>query len=212
MKATSTLVEQDAQTRPASSIANVALADVEAPVGHLPSISVMSDDKEDWTMSDLAEAEEWERVGAKRHLCSFRESCRVKRRKALECVVCEAGLAEELVDNTVVVSPGVADVAGLLIDEFTGQLASTRVEVVSLTAKLYVLKKVQGKPKLEYKKVLKKVWAKKKVCEEHIGAERNGALSLYHGVLRSFLGVVRAAGERNAGHADTLTQLQFMSK
>lgn len=48
-----------------------------------------------------------------------------------------------------------------------------------------------------------------KRMEEHIGAERDGALSCYHGLLQSVREVVKATDEPNAGRADTLTQLRL---
>lgn len=53
------------------------------------------------------------------------------------------------VDDALVTSPVAIDVAGLCIGELSGQLASTRAEVILLTSKLYDIQVVRNKAKLE---------------------------------------------------------------
>lgn len=67
---------------------------------------------------------------------------------------------------------------------------------------------MHNKGKVEHESLLKKIQVEKKKSEGHISAERDGAFSRYHGVLRLIWAIVRAADERNAGHANTLTHLQ----
>lgn len=43
--------------------------------------------------------------------------------------------------------------------------------------------------------------------EKHTGAEWDGALSCYHGVVQLILGFLKGADERNSSHAGTLTTL-----
>lgn len=84
------------------------------------------EDKENWPMGDLVEvdAEEW--VGVKRRFRDSLVSCRVRRRKVLECVVEAVKVAVVMVDDTVVASPGTAGVADPCIDELSAQWSSTR--------------------------------------------------------------------------------------
>lgn len=49
-----------------------------------------------------------------------------------------------------------------------------------------------------------------KTSEEYIGVDLDGALSCYHGVLRSIRGIAKLTDERNAGHASTMTQLRLL--
>lgn len=71
------------------------------------------------------------------------------------------------------------------------------------------MKALCKKAKHEHEMLLKKVRTVMKTSEEHTRAERNGAFSRYHGMLRSNRVIVNAADERNAGHADTLIQLRL---
>lgn len=120
--------------------------------------------------------------------------------------------AVELVEDTVVTLPGVVEVADLRTDEWSGPLASSRAEVIPLTSKLYDLGEVRDETKLEHEKLLKKLHPDAKTSEELIVAEHDGGSSRYHAKLRSIRGIVKAADERNTGHADTLTQLRLSCK
>lgn len=64
---------------------------------------------------------------------NLQDSCRVKRQKVPESVFGTAGVAVEQVGDVMVVSPGAADVFDPRTDELTGQLFSTRAEVILLT-------------------------------------------------------------------------------
>lgn len=57
---------------------------------------------------------------------------------------------------------------------------------------------------------MKKVQTEAKTSEKHIVAEWDGALSRFHGVLRTIRRIIKAGVERNAGHADTSTQPQLL--
>lgn len=107
-------------------------------------------------MGHLVEADAGERAGLKRHLHDLQECCRFKRRKVPDSVVEACGLAIEWVDDALVVSPGAVDVADARIDELTEQLASTKVEVILITSKLYGLEEVCNKAKLEPEELLEK--------------------------------------------------------
>lgn len=91
-------------------------------------------------MGDLVQVEAKKGIGDKRRLCDLHESCRATRHEVLESVSEAVGLAVKLVHVAVVIaSPGAGSVSGPRIDELTGQLASTRAEAISLTAKFFDL-------------------------------------------------------------------------
>lgn len=75
---------------------------------------------------------------------------------------------------------------------------------------MYDLEEVRGKAKLKHVELSRKLHSKAMTYIERVGADRDGALSRYHGVLRSFRWIVMAADERNAGHVDKLTQLRVL--
>lgn len=115
------------------------------------------------------------------------------------------GLAVELVNDLAVTLPGAVDVADTRFDELIAQLAGTRVECISLVSKLYDLEEGRSKAVPEHEELLKKVRTKAKTLEEPSAANRNGAKSVYLGVLRSFRGIIKTVVELHAGNADTLT-------
>lgn len=71
---------------------------------------------------------------------------------------------------------------------------------------------MRDKAKMEHEELLKKVQALAKTSEEHIDYEQNGALSRFHVVLRLHRGIIKAAGDSNAGHDNTLSQLRLFLK
>lgn len=81
---------------------------------------------------------------------------------------------------------------------------------VGYVRRLYDLEEVHDKARLEHEEVLQKSRTEAKMSEERIGADREGAFSLYHGLSHSIRDIVKAADERNAGHADTSTQFQLL--
>lgn len=83
-------------------------------------------------------------------------------------------------------SPGVGNDKDPFIDELTGQPASTRANIVSLTANMSNLKVACNKAEREHESVVKKVQAEAKTSVDRIIAEWNGASSHYRGVLQSF--------------------------
>lgn len=82
-------------------------------------------------------------------------------------------------------SPGAVDLSGPGIYKLTGQLVSTRVDVILLTSKLCDLEEVRDEAIQEYEKFLKVVRTKAKTREEHDGPERDSGFSPYHDVLSS---------------------------
>lgn len=167
------------------------MADLEDPAEYLLSSSAMPSDERDWAMGDLVEVEEGEQVEVKRRLRNLQELCHAKRRKVPESVSNAVGLAVELVDDAVITS---SPEAGLIvdprIDELTGQLASNRKKVVSLTAKLSHLEDARDKTEQEHENFMRKIRKETKTSEDHTIAERDGALSRYHGVLQTVRGIV----------------------
>lgn len=208
MQRPSTLDEQDSLTSPASPITNVVAADAE--VERAPSSPVIPRDEEERTMRNLVEVNTEERVVVKLLLRNSQESCRVKRWKVPKSVVEAVDLTVKLVDNAVVAPPGAVGVADPCIDDLSGQLASTSAEVVPLTIQLYDLEEERKKATMEQEELLQKLRTEVELFENYIGAERDSALSHYHGVLRSFREIVNVADERDAGHADRLTQLRLL--
>lgn len=152
LKAVPMLEKQDALTRPASPITSAAKADDEVSAGRLPSSRAVPDDKDCWAMGDLVEFDAEERIGVKCRLRYLQESCRVKGQEDLENIVQAVCLAAELIVDARIMSSGAVDVADPRIDESTGQLASTRAEVIPLTSKLYDLGKVCDKARLKHEK------------------------------------------------------------
>lgn len=117
-----------------------------------------------------------------------------------------------LVDDMVVTLHGAVGVADSRVDELSGQLASRSVEVISVTSTLYNLEDVRNKSKLDHGELLQKLYTESKSSEDCIGAERDGAPSRVHGVLRSIRGIFKAANERNSGCTDTMNHLRIFSK
>lgn len=147
-KAISTLEEQDALGRPASPTTSAPMADVKVLARRFLSNTAMADDEEDWTTGNLIEVNAGDRVYVKRRLNNMEEVCRAKSRKIQESV-CEAvGLVLELVDDSSGNVAGAVGVANNCIDQVTGQLASTKAEVIILTTKLYDLDYARDKKKL----------------------------------------------------------------
>lgn len=113
-------------------------------------------------------------------------------------------LAVESVNDAVVAaSPGVGLSVDPDMDELTTELASTREEVVSPAANLDDLEGARDQAERERERLVNKAQLDAKTSKNQINAERYGALSRYHGVLRSVWGIIKAADERGAGHNDT---------
>lgn len=206
VKTIATLEEQDVPTSRASPTINAAAADtkVERALSNPTSL----EDKEDWTRGNLAELVAGEQARMKRRLRNTQEPCRAKRRKVSKSIVEAAGLAVKSTNDTVVMSPGTVDAIELRIDVLSGQLSSTKAEVMSLTSKVYNLEEARDRASLEHAKLLQKLRAEAKMSEGCPSLKRNGASPRYHGVLQSTQRIVKAADEQNAGHADTLRQLR----
>lgn len=132
-------------------------------------------------MGDLVELDSEELVGVKRRLRNLQESCRVKRWKVPEIEIEAVYLAVEPVDDTVLTSPGAADVVDPFIDELGWQLPCTKTGVISLTSKLYNLEEVRNNAKSKHEELLKKLRTEAKLPEDCIGPKRGGALSCCHG-------------------------------
>lgn len=56
---------------------------------------------------------------------------------------------------------------------------------------------------------MKKIVAGAKTVDERTVAQRDGALSRYHSLLRFISGIVETVDKRDAGNADILTQLRL---
>lgn len=82
-------------------------------------------------------------------------------------------------------SPAAVDVADLLVDKLTWQLASTRAKVVLRASKLHDLEEVSNTAKRVHENLFKKLRIETKTYEERIGCELDGAIYRYHGMLRS---------------------------
>lgn len=205
-----TIEESGEQTNPASSIINAAAVATETE--RVPSSSAIPKDEEDWKMGNLVEVGAERRVGVKRRLCNLQEPCRVKKWKVPESEVEAVDPAVLFADDAVVAMPGAVGVTDLHIDELSGQSAGTRDKIILLTPKVYVLKEVRDKARLEHRKLSMKSPTEVNLSEERNGAECDAALFRYHEVLRSIRGIVKAADERAAVHADKLTSLQLFFK
>lgn len=143
--------EIGASTVPASTSTVAATANVQNSAKRSPASPTMASDEVDWTMSDLMELEVKKLVQAKHLFRSLQKPCCSKRHMIPEGVSGAVGLAVELVYEAVTeASFGSDNFASLRIDEFTGQLASTRVEAISLTAKLSDLKQTRRTMSLIY--------------------------------------------------------------
>lgn len=132
MKSIPLVRKQGALFMPTGLLASAVMANVEVPAGRLSSISV-PDDEEGWRMGDLVEADVDERVAVKCRLCDLLDTRCAKRQKVSKSVVEAVGVAVNLVDDTVVRSPGEDEVEDPHNDELTGRSASTMTEVVLLT-------------------------------------------------------------------------------
>lgn len=96
------------------------------------------------------------------------------------------------------------------LTKLTGKLASTMLEVDSLTPKQYVLKEVHDKTTLEHEELLRKVQAEAKTSKERNGAEHDRSFPRYYGLLRSIRKTVKAADECNASQVHTSTQTRLL--
>lgn len=110
----------------------------------------------------------------------------------------------------VMLSHGTSMTVDPRIDELTWQLARGKAEVVSITAKLFDLKDARNKTEREHEELVKNICTETKMLEDHVVAEWNGALSCYHGLLRSIRGIVSSDDENSASHTDTLTHLRLL--
>lgn len=94
-----------------------------------------------------------------------------------------ASLAVELVDDAIVLlSLGVFLIVDPRVEKLTGQFASTRVAVASLTAKLSDPDDACVKSEAEHDNFGQKIRTEMKTAKGHNIAERNGALPRYFGV------------------------------
>lgn len=116
----------------------------------------------------------------------------------------------ELVDDEVAALPGAVDIADLRSDGWSERMARMRSGVILLTSKLLGLDKVHEMEILKHANIFKKLVFLVNTTGECIGAEREGALFCYYGVLRSVLVIIKAADECNAVYADTLAQLRLL--
>lgn len=118
----------------------------------------------------------------------------------------------EQASHTLVELAGAACVSDPRIDEPRGLLDRARTKTLSLILKVYDLEKVCDSVRLEHEELLQKLLTKAKLSKERTSADCDGALSRYHGILRSIWVIVKEAEERDAGHADKLTQLRLLFK
>lgn len=88
-------------------------------------------------------------------------------------------------------------------------MASTRAEVISLTAKMSDLEEACSKLRHNHENLPKKVGTEAKTMAAHIVAERDGSLAHYHAVLRSIQEFTRMVDERYAVCTDTLKPLRL---
>lgn len=68
--------------------------------------------------------------GLKRCFCSSQESCCFNKRKMPGSVAEAIGLDADLVEDAAVTLPGVVKFANLRIDKLSGQLATSKAEVI----------------------------------------------------------------------------------
>lgn len=133
--------KQDVLTSPSSSI-GAAMADVEEPVKGSPYSPAVAVVEEDGTIGNLVKVDVVERVGVRRRLYHLQEPCSAKWRRLPGSVSNAVVLVVELIDDAAVAT---LPCAGLnnqpRFNELTQELSNTRVEVVSLTARL---DKVEG--------------------------------------------------------------------
>lgn len=115
-------------------------------------------------------------------------------------------IAVKLVHDALVPSsPGTVKIVDLCIDELREQLASTRVEVASLTVKLSILRHARNKAEIEEVDLMRSIRTETESSEDHTIAKRSGVLSRNDGVLQSVQGIVKASDDLNASHNNTLT-------
>lgn len=213
MKAIFTLQKRDTLAKPACPITNAAVASLEDFVRRSLSSLAMPGDEKVWTIGNFVDTEADKRVGFMRRSRDLGGLCCAKKGKAPESVPVANGLAVKLFDEAAVPSsPGAGNVADPCKDGLMEQLARTGAEVILLTTKLFDYEETCDKAAKKHEDLLMKLLTEKKTSEEHIVAERDGDLLLYHGVLRSIQGVVKAADERDAGFNDTLTYLRLFSE
>lgn len=94
----------------------------------------------------------------KQRLCDLHDSCRAKKRKVPASVSEAVGLAAELMNDAVITSsPGAVKVVDSRIDELTGRLASTGVELLSFTAKMSDLKDARDMTEREYEGLARRI-------------------------------------------------------
>lgn len=175
-------------------------------MGRLPLSPAMSNDKEDWKIDNLVEDKAGEWVKVMHLFCDLQVSCYTKRREVSESVSKVVGVTVELLDDVVVVSwLGAGNIVNLPIGKLMRQAASTRVEVISLTAKLPKYEEIHNKAGHERENYLKKVQVEAKTSKEYIVAERDSTRFCYLSVLRYFWRIFEAANERNADYTNTTT-------
>lgn len=163
---------QDALTRPASRIANAVTVYVVGPTKCASQSLVMLSDEEDWTTGNLGKVAERQRVGDRRRFRDLQESCRARSRKVPKVVSEADGLAIELVKNVAVESSsGVDAIFDPRINGMTGQLRSTRAEVVSLIVKSSDPEDARDKVVREHEYVVRTIWTETKTSKDQILAE-----------------------------------------
>lgn len=141
----------------------------------------------------------------------MQESRRIRRRKVPGGVSKAVGLAVKLVDDVAAPTlPGTRSSSQPRIGELTQELSKFKMEVVSITAKLDKFEGERDDTRCLHDAFVRKLQAEAKKSEERIEAERYAALLRYHGVLNSIRGIFKAADDRHAVHAVTLTQLQLL--
>lgn len=87
----------------------------------------------------------------------------------------------------------------------TKQLTFTKA-ANALMAKVSGLKDARGKAQQEHYYLVMKIQEAAKIAEGHGVTERNGALSRYHGLLRSVWATAKAAVELSTSDTDSPTQ------
>lgn len=145
-----------------SPTASTVMATVVASVARLLlSFAVLGAEK-NWTMGDLVKVEEGERVKGIHRLYDLQDPFRTRNHKVLRSVSDAVALADGPMDDAMVSSlSGAGPIVVPRIDKLTGQLASTRVAVVSLMTKLSDLGQARHKMVREHDNVLRRIRTKK---------------------------------------------------
>lgn len=114
------LKELDTLNKRASPTSSAAVASVVVPETSTPSRHAVPGDEKDWTVGDLVEIHEEERVEVKRRLCDLQDLCRAERRQVPEIVSVIVRLAVELMAGAdVLLSSGEQSAPNLRAEELT---------------------------------------------------------------------------------------------